>query len=309
VAAMNALVTGGAGYVGNLLTAALLERGYKVTVVDNFLYGYEPLLHLVNQPRLVVIKADIRDDNVSYLRGQDVVFHLAAVSGYPACEANPHSAQRINVEATRRIAEALDPGQLLVYASTTSLYGADGTVCTEETPIHPSHNLYAATKYEAEKICMQRASSISLRWATVFGVSPRMRTGLLLNDFVERAVHDRAIVLYSPHSKRTFMHVRDSVNGYLFALDHAARMRGRVVNMGSSHLNHSKVELARMIKEYCNFEMIVSTLADKDIRDFVVSFDRAAALGFRCTVSMDQGIRELIKLYDFYDPHSSIRPI
>lgn len=120
---MHVLVTGGAGYVGNLLTAALLERGHEVTIIDNFLYGHEPILHLVNRRNLTIIKGDIRNENASYLKHQDVVFHLAAISGYPACEANPHSAQRINVEATQRIAEALAPDQLLVYASTTSLYG------------------------------------------------------------------------------------------------------------------------------------------------------------------------------------------
>lgn len=306
---MRTLVTGGAGYVGTLLSAALLERGHQVTIVDNFLYGYEPVLHLIDRPNLTVIKGDIRNEDLSYLARQDVVFHLAAVSGYPACEANPHSAQRINVEATQRIAEALAPEQLLVYASTTSIYGADGGVCTEETPIDPTHNLYAATKYEAEKICMQRQNSISLRWATLFGVSPRMRAGLLLNDFVERAVHERAIVLYSPGSRRTFLHVRDAVNGYLLALEKAPLMRGKVFNMGSHRLNHSKLELAKMIREYRTFDIITSTLADRDIRDFLVSFDRAGALGYDCTISIDQGVRELIKLYEFYNPSSFVRPI
>ncbi len=309
---MQILVTGGAGYVGSLLTDALLVRGHKVTVLDNFIYGYEPILHLVNRPSLTVVKGDIRNEDVSYLKGQDVVFHLAAVSGYPACEANPHSAQRINVEATQRIALALARDQLLVYASTTSLYGANGAngaICTEETPIAPAHNLYAVTKHEGEKGCMQRANSISLRWATVFGVSPRMRSGLLLNDFVERAVHERAVILYSPQSRRTFMHVRDSVNGYLFALDRASAMRGKIFNMGSNTMTYSKMDLALRIKEYRNFDIVTSTLADKDIRDFVVSFDKAAALGYECAVSIDEGIRELVKLYDFYNPSCLVRPI
>jgi nucleoside-diphosphate-sugar epimerase len=306
---MKVLVTGGAGYVGNLLVEALLERGHDVEIVDNFLYGYEPILHLIEHPKLTITKSDIRNENLGYLKGKDVVYHLAGISGYPACEANPNSAQRINVEATQRIADTMSKDQLLVYASTTSLYGADGSVCTEETPIVQTHNLYAATKYEAEKICMQRENSISLRWATVFGVSSRMRAGLLLNDFVEKAIHERAVVLYSPHSKRTFMHVRDSVAGYVFALDHADKMRGQVYNMGSDKLNYSKMDLAQMIKKYRNFDIITSALSDKDIRDFIVSFDKAKALGYDCTISVDDGIRELIKLYDFYDPNSFIRPI
>lgn len=306
---MDILVTGGAGYVGNLLTDALLARGHRVTVVDNFLYGYEPILHLVDHPDLEIVKSDIRNEDLGYLAGADVVVHLAAISGYPACEANPNSAQRINVDATRRITEALAPDQVLFFASTTSLYGADGGVSTEETPIHPTHNLYASTKFEAEKIVMARANSVAFRWATVFGVSPRMRAGLLLNDFVDKAVHERSLVIYSPHSKRTFMHVRDAVAGYLFALDHLDAMRGQVFNMGAARLNYTKMELARMIQTHFDFEIVESELADTDIRDFSVSFEKIAALGYDCTISVEDGIAELVKLYQFYDPNSFIRPI
>jgi len=237
------------------------------------------------------------------------VFHLAGLSGYPACESNPNSAQLINVDATEQLVKKMAPGQLLVYASTTSLYENAGTVCDEETKVTPRGGLYSITKYEAEKIVMQRENSISLRWATVFGVSPRMRAGLMLNDFCEKAVHEGTLVLYSAYSKRTFMHVRDSVRGYVFSLDKADQMRGQIYNMGSERLNFSKVELAEAVRKHVKFEVIQSKLGDKDVRNFIISFAKAKALGFDCEISIDQGIEELVKLYRFYHPTSFVRPI
>ena len=255
------------------------------------------------------MRRDIRDPDRSYLKGQDVVFHLAALSGYPACESNPNSAQLINVDATYDLAGEMAPDQLLIYASTTSIYENTGTVCTEDMALEPQAGLYGITKYEAEKICMERENSISLRWATVFGVSPRMRAGLILNDFVQKAVQERALVIFSGRSKRSFMHVRDSVKGYLFALDHAEQMAGQVFNMGSDLLNYSKLDLADMIRQRVEFDIIESRLADKDIRDFMISFDKAQAIGFGCDISVEAGIDELIKLYSFYDPNSFVKPI
>lgn len=306
---MKILVTGGAGYVGNLLCGALLERDHEVTIVDNFLYGYDSVLHFARNPKLHIIKTDIRDRDRSYLKDKDVVLHLASISGYPACEANPNSAHLINVQATREISESLSKNQLLVYASTTSLYGAHGDVCPEDGPIDTAANLYSATKYEGEKSVMQRENSISLRWATVFGVSARMRAGLLMNDFVQKAVQEGTLVIYSGHSKRSFLHVRDSVKGYLFALDHVERMTGQIYNMGDKRLNHSKMELAMMIKEHLDYEIIESGLSDEDIRDYVVSYDKVAALGYGGEISVAEGIAELVKLYRFYTPDSFIRPI
>ncbi len=306
---MKVLVTGGAGYVGNLLCKALLERGHRVTIVDNFLYGYGPILDVVGNSKLAVVKSDIRNSDRSYLKNQDVVFHLAAISGYPACEANPHSAQLINVQATEDIARALDPGQLLVFASTTSLYGDSGTHCTEESPVAPSGNLYALTKVEGERIVMERANSISLRWATVFGVSPRMRMGLILNDFVSRAVNERAVVVYSGQSKRAFIHVLDAVQGYLFVLDNVALTRGQIFNMGSNKATYSKIDLTTMIGKYVDFEIIESQISDADIRDYLVSFDKVASLGYDCTISVEEGVVELVKLFRFYTPNAPFQPI
>jgi nucleoside-diphosphate-sugar epimerase len=306
---MKTLVTGGAGYVGNLLCKALLEAGHEVTAMDNFMYGYESVLSLVPYEKFRILKRDIRANDLSYLKDIDIVFHLAGLSGYPACEANPNSAQLINVDATRQLAANMAPSQLLVFASTTSLYEDAGSVCTEDTKLEPHGGLYSITKFAAEKYVMERPNSISLRWATVFGVSSRMRAGLILNDFVERAVHEGTLVLYSARSKRTFMHVSDSVRGYIFSLNNMDRMRGQIYNMGSGRLNYSKLELANAIKRHVKFEIIESELGDKDVRNFIISFDKVRSLGFDCEISIDDGIVELVKLYRFYDPNSFVRPI
>ena len=306
---MKILVTGGAGYVGSLLCPALLDAGHDVTIMDNFLYGYDAVLHFIRHPKAQVIKRDIRDQDRSYLKDQDVIFHLGAISGYPACEANPNSAHLINVLATQEISQSLARDQLLIYASTTSLYGAHGGTCTEDGPVDTASNLYSLTKHQGEQAVMERENSISLRWATVFGVSPRMRAGLLVNDFVARAVQERTLVIYSGHSKRTFLHVGDSVKGYLFALEHGDVMRGQIYNMGDAGLNYSKIDLANMIKQHVEYEIVESALSDKDIRDFVVSYDKAAALGYGAEISVEDGIAELVKLYRFYTPNSFVRPI
>ncbi|QDT46457.1 UDP-glucose 4-epimerase [Symmachiella dynata] len=305
---MKILVTGGAGYVGVPLVSALLDAGHQVTIVDNFMFGFESVLHLVSRPNLKMIKNDVRNEDLSYLDDSDVVFHLAAISGYPECEANPNSAQRINLDASIRISDHLSKDQLLVFASTTSIYGASGSVSDEETEVAPV-SLYGMTKLQAERVIMQRENSISLRWATVFGVAPRMRSGLMVNDFVQKAIHEGTLVLYSGDSKRTFMHVNDSVAGYLFALEHVDQMRGGVFNMGSEELNYSKRDIAENIHRYESFEIVDSSMCDKDVRHFYVSYAKAKALGFECQYSLDDGIVELIKLYRFFNPHSFIKAI
>jgi len=305
---MKILITGGAGYTGVLLAEKLLMDGHHVTVVDNFMFGYDAILYLVRYPQLEVIKRDLRHEDMSYLAGKDVVFHLGAISGYPACEANPHSAQTINVASCERLVNALSREQLLVFASTTSFYGSSGERSTEETPIKPV-SLYGLTKQKGEEIVMQREFSISLRWATVFGVSPRMRAGLLINDFVEKAISEHSIILYDADSKRTFMHVSDLVRGYLFALEKRDAMKSGVFNMGSERLNFTKRHIAAKIKELVPCEVMESSMGDDDIRNFEVSFDKAKKLGFDCQKSLEEGIVELVKLYRFYTPFSFVKPI
>ncbi|MEM9684623.1 MAG: NAD(P)-dependent oxidoreductase [Pseudomonadota bacterium] len=305
---MKVVVTGGAGYVGVPLCKALLERGDDVVCVDNFMFGYDAVLDLVRYPKFSVVKQDVRHQDWDYLKDADGVIHLAGISGYPACEANPHSAKLINVTATQALSDAMSPSQVLVFASTTSFYGSSGEKSTEETPIAPV-SLYGVTKKEGEDIVMQRERSISLRWATVFGVSPRMRAGLLVNDFCEKAVQERTIVLYDSDSMRTFMHVHDVVLGYLFALDNADKLNGEILNMGTDRLNYSKRDIADVICERQPCEIMEAAIGDTDIRNFLVCFDKAKALGYDCTISLEEGVDELLKLFRFYAPNSFIKPI
>jgi nucleoside-diphosphate-sugar epimerase len=303
MAAMNILVTGGAGYKGVILVKKLLERGHAVTLLDNFMYGYDSVLHLVRESNLRIVQIDIRNLSEESVSGFDVVYHLAGISGMPACAANPHSAEVINVEATRKLVSLLHKDQLLIYASTTSIYGAASTECDEAVPVEPP-SLYARTKYEGEKIVLGRDNSISLRFATVFGTSPRMRNDLLVNDFAYKAVNERAIVIFGGRSKRTFVHIFDAVDGYLLALDHADAMCGKTFNVGDERLNFSKLDIAHAIHNRVEFEIIDSSLSDLDVRDFLVSFKRIRDVGFKTRLTLDDGIRELLKLYSFYKSHS-----
>lgn len=300
---MKVLVTGGAGYKGISLVKRLLEKGHDVTVLDNFMYGYEPILQIVNNPKLSVIQQDIRNINIASVKGQDVVFHLAGISGMPACAANPDSAENINVVATQKLVSLLDKNQLLINASTTSFYGASEKECDETVETHPV-SIYGRTKLEAEKIVSQRDNSISLRFATVYGIGARMRNDLLANDFTYKAVHERNIVIFAGYSKRTFVHIDDAINAYVFALDNADAMKNNVYNVGDEALNFSKIDIANNINKYIDFEIVNSSLPDLDTRSFLVSFKKIKDLGYRTNFSLDDGIKDLIKLYKFYKVYS-----
>lgn len=306
---MKIMVTGGAGYKGLKLTQALLERGHEVTIFDNFMYGIEPALFLFQHyPQISFVAKDIRNIAESDVSQYDCVFHLAGISGYPACEANPHSAQMINVGGTDRLVSCLGQGQLLIYASTTSIYGRSDDWCTEESTVRPA-SLYAVTKYEGEKRCLEHANCVALRFATVFGVAPRMRWDLMPNDFVMRVVHERALVLFDSRSIRTFLHIDDAIRGYLLALDRAAQMKGQVFNVGTERMNLSKRQLAERIKEHADFAIIDSDLTDPDVRNFLINFKKITALDYQPQKSLDDGIRELIALFRVYRPTTPYRII
>ena len=301
---MNIIVTGGAGYKGVMLVRELLKLGHYVTLLDNFMYGYQPVLHLVTEPHLTIRSLDIRNLSANDISKADVVFHLAGISGMPACAANPHSAEVINVLATKKLASLLGNEQLLVFASTTSIYGASEDGCDEVSKINPP-SLYAKTKYEAEQAVMDRENSIALRFATVFGVSTRMRVDLIVNDFIYRAAYERSLVLFDGHSKRACMHISDAIDGYLFALEHAGQMHNNVFNVGDEGLNYSKRDIANAIGRFVDFEIIDSSMPDLDNRNFLVSFEKIRSLGYKVRYSLDDGIRELLKLYSFYKAYSS----
>ncbi|MCX5829839.1 MAG: NAD(P)-dependent oxidoreductase [Deltaproteobacteria bacterium] len=304
---MKILVTGGAGYKGVKLVARLLEKGYKVTILDNFMYGFEPILHLVENDDLTVKKQDIRN-NIDDIAEYDVIFHLAGLSGLPACAANPSSAQLINVEATNQLVRSLGKGQRLIYASTTSFYGKSGEEYTEHTPVDPVSQ-YGKTKYAAEQIMMERENSISLRFATVFGFSPKMRMDLMVNDFTYKALKEGVVVLFDSYAKRTFIHIDDAVGCYIFALENFEKMKGDVFNAGGEHLNYSKLEIAQAVQKYANFQIIESDVKDKDLRNFLISYNKIRSLGYIPEKTLDDGISQMIKIFNYYDYFTHYRVI
>ena len=302
------VVTGGAGYVGIKLCKALLDAGHRVIIADKFIFGYESVLHLVPNPRLEILQKDIRDEDHDYLSGADVVYHLAGLSGLAACEQNPNSAVLINHRATVDLVKALSPSQMLIYASTTSMYGsAEGKPCDETTPVTGDNSNYSRTKLLAEGACMEHPNAISLRLATIFGVSPKMRIDVLPNDFTYRAINDRCLVLFRPSSKRTFLHIDDAVRVYLICLDRAEEMVGQIFNVGHEKMNLSKLDIAEAIRRHVDFSIErASDMEDLDVRDFYIVFDKIKALGVQPTVSLEAGIAELVKLFRFYAPYSTV---
>lgn len=304
---MKILITGGAGYIGIILTTQLLEKGYNVTILDNFMYGYEPVLHLVKNKNLTIIKADIRN-KIKNLGEFDFIYHLAGISGYPACSANPHSAHLINVQGTRNILRGLSKDQRIVYASTTSFYGRSGEACNEETPITP-FSVYANTKYLAEQITMEKENAVALRFATIFGFSPKMRIDLMVNDFTYKAVKEGVLVLFDSFAKRTFMHVEDAADCYIMTMEKFNKMKGNIFNAGGNHLNYSKLEIANFILQKVDFKIIDSQMQDKDLRHFMVNYDKIEKMGFIPKVSVEQGIDELLKIYAFYEYYSHFKTI
>lgn len=294
---MHFLVTGGAGYIGSLLIPMLLERGYHVTLFDNFMWGVRSILHFATHPNLVVESGDIRDkDKIQPLVKQsDAVIHLAAIVGYPACAADPARAIAVNVEGTRNITEVMSDAQRIYFASTGSTYGKVDGVCDEDTPITPL-TLYGSTKSKGEQLCLDKGG-VSLRFATVFGLSPRLRLDLLVNDFVYRALHSKQIVIYEGYFRRTFMHSRDAAQSYLFAIDHYDQMAAQAYNVGDNRMNYTKKQVAQVIQKYVEFYLHEADIGeDLDKRDYKVSYDRINQLGFRTSVSLEDGIQELIQV-------------
>ena len=291
------LVTGGAGYKGTLLIPLLLERGYKVTLFDRFLWGFKPILHFASNNNLRIIDGDIRDKSLvaKEVKNHDIILHLAAIVGYPACSADPHLAKTTNIGGTKNICRKLSDNQMLIFASTGSTYGKVEGICTEETPINPL-SLYGSTKWEAEKMILDK-KGVGLRFATVFGISPRLRLDLLVNDFIYQAIHVKQIVLFEGFNRRTFLHVKDAVNSYLFAIDNYYKMSGEAFNVGDENMNYTKKEIALAIKEKVDYYLHEADIGeDLDKRDYEVSYEKIRLLGYKSKVSLSEGVDELVKV-------------
>ncbi|HKT80002.1 MAG TPA: NAD-dependent epimerase/dehydratase [Vicinamibacterales bacterium] len=295
------LVTGGAGYLGSTLVPMLLDRGFAVTVVDNFMYGQDSLSAVCHHPAFSLVRGDVRSKTTMapLVKNADVIIPLAALVGAPLCDRDPLAATSTNLQAIVDMLDVLSKEQRVLLPITNSGYGVGepGKYCTEETPIRPI-SLYGRDKVEVERILLERhPSALSFRFATVFGMSPRMRLDLLVNDFTYRAYHDRFVVLFESHFKRNYLHVRDAARAFIHGIDNFEAMRGGPYNVGLSDANLSKLELCQRIQQQLpSFVFLESSIGrDPDQRDYIVSNEKIERTGFRTAYSLDDGIRELIK--------------
>tara|TARA_R110002050_G_scaffold192269_1_gene327206 strand:- start:82 stop:1020 length:939 start_codon:yes stop_codon:yes gene_type:complete len=298
----NILVTGGAGYLGSTIVPDLLAEGHKVTVLDNFMFGQSSLNHVCYNPKFSIVNGDVRiEEHIAPLiKKADVIIPLAALVGAPICAKDPVGAKTINHDAIIMMLKLVSKDQIILMPTTNSAYGSGdkNNFCTEESMLRPISN-YAIEKVAVEKELMQHSNAISFRLATVFGMSPRMRIDLLVNDFTHRAVKDGAVVLFESHFKRNYIHVRDVSKAFRHGLANHDRMKGQIYNVGLSDANISKRELCEAIKKQLpKFTFVEAELGkDPDQRNYIVSNEKIEAVGFKPDNSLNSGITELIKGY------------
>ena len=298
----NILVTGGAGYLGSIMVPDLLAAGHKITVLDNFMFKQTSLNHCCYHKNFTVVKGDIRQKDIvsKLMKKADVIIPLAALVGAPLCSLDPIGATTINHDAIELMLRLLSKDQIVLMPTTNSAYGTGDkdNYCNEESPLRPISQ-YAIEKVEIEKELMQNSNAISFRLATVFGMSPRMRIDLLVNDFTYRAVNDRFVVLFESHFKRNYIHIRDVSRVFQHALNNHNSMKGEIYNVGLSDANVSKKELCEYIqKQVPGFIFIDEQIGkDPDQRNYIVSNEKIEETGFKTEFSLDWGIGELLKGY------------
>jgi len=297
---MKILVTGGAGYIGSMLVPRLLELGYDVTVIDNFMFKQSSLNQVCSSKKFKIINGDIRDKSLmkKLLSSNDIVIPLAAIVGAPLCNKDPFNAQSINSDAIKEMLKIVSLDQYILMPTTNSAYGTgdENHFCDEKSVLRPISK-YAKDKVEIEKILMDRKNSISYRLATVFGMSPRMRIDLLVNDFTYRAYHDSSLIIFEGHFKRNYIHVKDVVNAFTHALNNLEKMKSEIYNVGLSDANLSKLELCEEIKKQISgFTFVEEKLKkDPDQRNYIVSNKKIENTGFAPKFTLEDGIKELIK--------------
>jgi nucleoside-diphosphate-sugar epimerase len=297
---MKVLVTGGAGYIGSTLVPTLLEQGHEVTVVDNFMYQQAPLLDQCWKPKFNVIRGDCRDMGLmkTLVSKSDAIIPLACLTGAPICKADQIGAVTIGRDAVINLLELKSLQQMLIYPCTNSGYGIgqDGIECDETSPLNPI-TLYGKLKVEAEAALLESGHCLTFRLATVFGMSPRMRLDLLVNDFVYRAINDRTVVLFEAHFKRNYLHVRDAAQAFIHAMGNYSKMKGEAYNVGLSEANISKEDLCIAIqKEIPEFKYVIAPVGeDPDKRNYVISNEKIEKTGYKAKVSLREGILELKK--------------
>ena len=299
---MKILVTGGAGYIGSILVPELLKRNYQVTVLDNFLFDQQSLLESCNNKNLNIIRDDVRNQNLllEQVKISDCIIPLACLTGAPLCSKDPVGAKQINFDQIKFISDNKSNDQMMIFPCTNSGYGVgeEGVYCDENTPMRPV-SLYGKLKVEIDKLLLDSGNSVTFRFATIFGASPRMRLDLLVNDFTYRALIDRTVVLFEANFKRNYLHVRDAAFSFLHTIDNYTKMVGEPFNVGLSDANLSKKELCESIKkEIPEFQYVISEIGkDPDQRNYIVSNAKIEKTGFETKVSLSDGIRELIRAF------------
>ena len=298
----NILVTGGAGYLGSILVPELIRSGNTVTVLDNFIYKQNSLANVCSDKNFRIVKGDVRLKNtlLPLLKDAEIIIPLAALVGAPLCNIDPINAKTINHDSMLALFEWAKNDQYILMPTTNSAYGTGdkNNLCSEESELRPISQ-YAQEKVAVEKSLLERSNSISFRLATVFGMSPRMRIDLLVNDFVYRAIHDRFIVLFESHFKRNYIHIRDVTRVFLHAIQNLDIMRGQIYNVGLSNANLSKRELCERIQAFVPDFIFQEALVgkDPDQRNYIVSNEKIERTGFKPSYSLESGIQELIKGY------------
>lgn len=308
---MKLLITGVAGYIGTTLLAKIMnETNWEVVGLDRLLYGGGALIPHISNHRFTFIKGDVRNEDIlkKALAGCDAVIHLAAIVGFPACERDQNLSHEINAEATLRISKLVPASVPILYGSTGSNYGSVDGICTEETPLNPL-TTYAKTKALGEKYVLEHESGIAFRFATAFGVSPRMRFDLLVNDFARKLFFDSYLVVYESDFMRTFIHVEDIASSFIYALKNVGQFKSNVFNVGDNNMNYSKKQICEIVRDKIGgFVHYADIGSDGDKRNYIVDYSKLNATGFNCSTTMDHGINgilEVLPLIQRIDPFNN----